>query len=243
MESARKQGTATKGATSCGNVFVTLILRASVHTVLFRGRLCFCSSLNYSLARSLRFSAARVIVYRVMKVKIANILTGSRIILSFCLLLFKPLTPMFLFVYICCGLTDVLDGFVARKLKVVSKFGAHLDSIADACFLMTVIVHLVPIIKLPMKLIVWIILIALVRLLSIFVAFGKFHTFTLFHTYANKCTGLLLFFVPLFLITIDIELITLIVCTVATFSATEELIINLLSKEWNADIRGLADLF
>ena len=174
---------------------------------------------------------------------ISNTLTVSRIVLSFCLLLFKPLTPLFLLLYLCCGLTDVLDGFLARKMQTVSTFGARLDSIADACFLLVVIVQLVPIIKLSKKLIIWIILIALIRLFSMVVSVCKFHSLTLLHTYANKCTGLLLFFVPLFLVFMDIKWIAITVCTVATLSAAEELMIHLLSEKWNADIRGIADLF
>lgn len=174
---------------------------------------------------------------------IANLLTGSRIVLSFCLLLFKPLSPLFLLVYAACGLTDVLDGFVARKMKTTGNAGARLDSIADACFVLIVVVKLVPVVELSMKLIIWICLIALMRFVSLFIAVHKFHAFTLLHTYANKCTGLLIFCVPLLLGLMDIHWIGIIVCTVATFSAIEELLIQLISKQWNADIRGIADLF
>ena len=177
-----------------------------------------------------------------MKMNTANFLTGSRIVLSFCLLLFKPFTPMFLLVYIACGLTDVLDGFIARKMKMTSNAGARLDSVADVCFLIAVVVQLIPIVVIPVKLMIWILLIALIRLLSIVIAAHKYHTFTILHTYANKCTGLLLYGVPLFLVFIDMKWLAFTVCTVATFAAIEELFIHILSKEWNADIRGIAEL-
>ena len=36
--------------------------------------------------------------------------------------------------YIVCGISDMADGWLARKLKCVTKTGALLDSLADICF-------------------------------------------------------------------------------------------------------------
>ena len=50
-------------------------------------------------------------------------------------LLFLPLGSVrFLAVYTIAGLTDVLDGWLARKTGTASPFGARLDSIADLLF-------------------------------------------------------------------------------------------------------------
>jgi len=36
--------------------------------------------------------------------------------------------------YLLCGLTDMLDGAIARKNNIVSEFGAKLDTFADIVF-------------------------------------------------------------------------------------------------------------
>jgi len=72
----------------------------------------------------------------VNKIKnIANMITLTRIIGTFSLLLFKPLSLIFQFLYVVCGLSDILDGYIARKTRTVSQTGMVLVSIADLVFL------------------------------------------------------------------------------------------------------------
>ena len=47
------------------------------------------------------------------------------------LLLVDVMTVPFWVLYLIAGLTDMLDGFLARRWGVESKFGARLDSLAD----------------------------------------------------------------------------------------------------------------
>ena len=61
----------------------------------------------------------------------ANIVTCIRIVLSFTLLFLPALSPAFLFVYIAAGVSDMIDGALARKTDTVSEFGAKLDTVAD----------------------------------------------------------------------------------------------------------------
>ena len=50
-------------------------------------------------------------------------------------LFFIPLKSIwFLVIYTFAGLTDVLDGWLARKTGRASEFGARLDSVADLLF-------------------------------------------------------------------------------------------------------------
>lgn len=66
-----------------------------------------------------------------MKKCIANIVTGSRIIFSLPLL-FVPLLSVWFYVrYLFYGLTDMIDGAIARKTGAVSEFGTRLDTVAD----------------------------------------------------------------------------------------------------------------
>ena len=64
----------------------------------------------------------------------ANVLTFSRILFAIAMLLASPFSAVFWICYLCAGLSDVLDGIVARKCKQESDFGARLDSIADFVF-------------------------------------------------------------------------------------------------------------
>ena len=69
-----------------------------------------------------------------MRKNLANIITFTRVLGTLCLIFLTPLTLPFFVVYIWCGLSDVLDGFVARKLKIISSFGSKLDSVSDLLF-------------------------------------------------------------------------------------------------------------
>jgi CDP-diacylglycerol--glycerol-3-phosphate 3-phosphatidyltransferase len=64
-----------------------------------------------------------------------NILTLSRLIFAFVFLYFYLQNSKFLIiatiVFMIASITDALDGFLARKMNVTSKFGEKLDPIAD----------------------------------------------------------------------------------------------------------------
>ncbi|CRX39023.1 CDP-alcohol phosphatidyltransferase family protein [Estrella lausannensis] len=63
-----------------------------------------------------------------------NLLSVSRIFLS--LLLFSDQQSVRLLAIFLAGLTDFLDGFLARKLSWISKWGTTLDPIGDKFFVM-----------------------------------------------------------------------------------------------------------
>ena len=49
---------------------------------------------------------------------------------------FIPLSSAWFYVlYLFCGLTDMIDGTIARKTGAVSKFGEKLDTAADFVFM------------------------------------------------------------------------------------------------------------
>lgn len=83
---------------------------------------------------------------------IAYCITLSRIAGALCLLPLEVTTQIvsaFWFVYAFCGMTDMADGYVARKLKAETKTGALLDSIADIIFVICCSFKLVPILTIP----------------------------------------------------------------------------------------------
>ena len=66
-----------------------------------------------------------------MKKQLANIISLSRVAGSIVLFCCKSLSKTFLAVYIFCGLTDLIDGPVARKTNSTSTLGATLDTVGD----------------------------------------------------------------------------------------------------------------
>ena len=50
---------------------------------------------------------------------------------AFCLLLFSPASVAFWVLYGCCGISDMLDGYLARKLHAESKTGAVVAGVAS----------------------------------------------------------------------------------------------------------------
>ena len=125
--------------------------------------------------------------------QIPNILSASRIALCLPLLLVDAMTLPFWVLYLIAGLTDILDGFLARRWEVESKFGARLDSLADFVFVLAVGYKLFPWLKLPVVLWIMIGLIALVKASNAFSVYLVKQRIEFLHTKANKLTGFLLF--------------------------------------------------
>ena len=149
-----------------------------------------------------------------MKRNIANALTISRILCGVCLLFSSVFSLTFYILYLFCGLSDMLDGFVARKTKSVSEFGSKLDSLADVVFLTCASIKLLPEINLPKWIWIWILLIFIAKIIGLVLK----KTITLPHSKLNKVCGFLLFLFPLTLSFIKIEYSAIIICILASIS-------------------------
>ena len=149
-----------------------------------------------------------------------NILSSLRIAGAVALLLSDVSSILFGVLYIVCGISDIADGWLARKLKCVTRTGALLDSLADICFVACCAWKLLPILELPQWLWLWagvIVVIKIVNQISALVMYGHC---CYPHTAANKATGFLLFIaVPMtFYTVIPIAF----VAAIATFAAIHE---------------------
>ena len=151
---------------------------------------------------------------------IPNIITAFRFIGAACLLFCNPAGAAFWVIYGLCGLSDMMDGFLARKLRAESKTGAVLDSAADICFIACCAIRLIPVVQVPTWLWVWAVAIVAIRLINQISALIVCKGFCFPHTTANKLTGLLLFLsVP----TVFWSIVPIaIVAGVATFAAVQE---------------------
>ena len=157
-----------------------------------------------------------------MKKHIANIITGSRIVLSLPLL-FIPLTSAWFYaLYLLCGLSDMIDGTVARRTNSASEFGAKLDTVSDFVFMTVALINFVPHLHIPVWLWIWIGVIATIKLGNVVWGFIRTKKLISPHTVPNKITGLLLFLLPVTISFVDLPHTLPIVCTVATVAAIHE---------------------
>ena len=149
-----------------------------------------------------------------------NVISSFRIAGSAGLLLCDVTGVAYWVIYGSCGISDIADGWLAIRLKCVTRTGALLDSSADICFVACCAWKLLPILELPQWLWLWagvIVAIKIVNQLSALVMYGHC---SFPHTTANKATGFLLFIaVPM---TVWSIIPIAIVAAIATLAAIHE---------------------
>ena len=149
-----------------------------------------------------------------------NKLSFIRIIFSLLLFFTKPLSYLFFIIYLICSISDVLDGYVARKYNLVTDFGAKLDSIADMTMFLSLIIVLLPVLNFTLEIYVLILIIVILKIASAIYCYIKFEKLSTIHRYLNKITGLLIILIPVLLIFAPSENLIAIICIIATIAAT-----------------------
>lgn len=152
----------------------------------------------------------------------ANLITAIRILCSVALLFCAALSPWFYVLYIIAGVSDMVDGWVARKTNTVSDLGSKLDTVADIIFVVVCLVKLLPVLHLPVWIYVWVGIIACIKAFNIVYSYVVRKQFLADHSILNKVTGALLFLLPLTLSVIDVKYSAAVVCTVATIAGIQE---------------------
>jgi beta-lactamase class A/phosphatidylglycerophosphate synthase len=152
--------------------------------------------------------------------QLPNIITLLRITGSFGLLLCNVTGVVFWIIYGICGISDIADGWLARKLKCVTKMGALMDSMADICFVACCGWKLLPIFELPQWLWLWAEVIVVIKIVNQLSALALYGRCSFPHNTANKTTGFLLFIAVPMTIWSIIPIAT--VAAIATFAAIHE---------------------
>jgi CDP-diacylglycerol--glycerol-3-phosphate 3-phosphatidyltransferase len=151
-----------------------------------------------------------------------NAISALRFLGAVCLLFFGVESCAFWVIYFVCGLSDMADGYLARKLGCESKTSAMLDSLADLAFVICCCFKLIPALAFPKWLWIWGGVIVATKIINQISALVMHKKCIFPHTIANKVTGVLLFVgVPL---TVFLESIVpmVIIAVVATFAAVQE---------------------
>lgn len=138
-------------------------------------------------------------------------------------------------------LTDAVDGYLARKMNIVTQRGAQLDSIGDA---VTFCVGLGGILKFELNFVLEYIVIIVIAfglyLFQLFLAYWRYGMPSSFHTYLAKLSAIFqaTFMVYLFFFGVEMWLFYL-----ATFlsiiETIEEIILIALFDKWKSNVKGL----
>lgn len=175
---------------------------------------------------------------------IPNIITSLRIVGTGALLLTRPLSHSFYLLYFFTGLTDVLDGFIARRMHISSDFGSKLDSVADMLFYAVMLCAVFPVLWDRLPLAIWYVfaLILVIRACSYSTAAIKYHRFSSTHTWLNKLTGASAFSIPFVLLLPCDTVLCWCICIISGMASTEELVIHLISKDYDPNVKSILDI-
>ena len=170
-----------------------------------------------------------------------NLITLSRILSSLALLPIHAYSQAFFVIYTYCGISDILDGALARMLHCNDESGARLDSIADVLFYTVTAFKIMPALCRKLTTLIWCVIAAaaLLRIISYATAAIKYRRFASLHTYMNKLTGFLVFTVPYIIFLPFARPFCLIISVVAVIAAAEELIIHIRTHQYCADRKTL----
>ena len=152
----------------------------------------------------------------------ANFITFVRILCSIGILSIPVFSPAFYVLYLIAGASDMADGTIARKTGTVSDFGSKLDTAADFILAAVCLIKMIPVLDIPVWLIIWIAVIALIKVINVISGYVVHKEFVAAHSVMNKLTGLVLFLLPLTLSVIDLKYSSVFVCALATFAAIQE---------------------
>lgn len=163
---------------------------------------------------------------------LANMITMVRIVGALTMIFCENYTAAFFVVFTLCGVTDIIDGFVARVTNTMSEFGARLDSVADLLFYTILGVKILPDLIRILPLWMWFIVggILLTRIICYIITAIRFKCLAAMHTYMNKLTGFACFTIPYSIVAGIFAQYSILISIVAVWSTLEELIMTLMMK-------------
>ena len=137
--------------------------------------------------------------------------------------------------------SDAIDGFIARKLKIVSSRGAFLDSVGD---MLTVIVALIGLFWFEFAFVksqaVFLLIVIGLYFSQLGIAYWRYGRPSSFHTYAVKVAAVFqaFFLVSLFFFSYLPWLFYITIC-LSVIEALEEITLIFVLPKWESDVKGL----
>ena len=158
---------------------------------------------------------------------LANVITSTRIAASAAMLASSPADPVFWFLYSWCGISDIVDGPIARRLCEESTFGSRLDSAADFAFAIACCPSLLAECSLAIWLVAVIVVLAIAKVLLYALAWTRASNV---HTKENKVAGLVAFLTLPALFFTGLSIAAVPACIMAACSILVETRVYLLEK-------------
>jgi CDP-diacylglycerol--glycerol-3-phosphate 3-phosphatidyltransferase len=177
-----------------------------------------------------------------------NLITFYRLIAApvlMTLLIIRELTP-FSYLLALSFLTDAVDGYLARRFKVVSVLGARVDSVADDLTVLVAIIGLFMYFPgflrsqwLPAG-----VMVVLYAVQNCF-ALIRYQKLTSFHTYSAKVAAVLqgVFLVLCFFLKAPAASLFDLVAAATIIDLLEEILLILVLPKWEANVKGLYWVF
>lgn len=157
-----------------------------------------------------------------MNVVTVNLITGLRIVFSLIMLFFPVSSIGFYTCYSIAGITDMIDGTIARRFGAETQFGEKFDMIADLIFVASALYKLIPKIEISIGIWIWIGVIAVIKMTNIIAGLLVQKKFVTVHSWTNRIIGFVLFVYPFSFSIIDVRYSSMAVCLLATFAALQE---------------------
>ncbi|MEO9870601.1 CDP-alcohol phosphatidyltransferase family protein [Ekhidna sp.] len=157
------------------------------------------------------------------------------------ILIFVDARVLFSTLLLISFLTDALDGFLARRMNIVTQRGSQFDSIGDA---ITFTVGLIGIIWFENAFVMeqagLLIFAFSFYILQLFIAYWKYGMPSSFHTYLAKTSAVFqaVFMLWLFFIGVEYWLFYLTII-LSILETVEEIILILIFPKWKSDVKGL----
>ncbi len=174
---------------------------------------------------------------------IPNIITSLRIVGTALMLPVRSMSAWFFVLYSFTGLTDALDGFIARKTNTTTPLGTKLDSIADMLFYAAMFYKIFPTLVEVFPIGVWVgIGIAiLIRICAYVTAAVKYKRFASLHSWLNKVTGFMVFGLPYMIVTPFAIFYSYLGCAVAIFASASEFVLHLRAGSYDEQTKTIFD--
>ncbi|MEE8725022.1 MAG: CDP-alcohol phosphatidyltransferase family protein [Bifidobacterium crudilactis] len=168
-----------------------------------------------------------------------NLLSAMRMLCAAVLPLLTGDTRLWLCVYAVAGISDVLDGYVARRWHLESSIGAMLDSGADTLFMLASMASFLRIFPWPSWLTAWVCALAFIKLTTAGLGWCKYRTVAFIHTRMNKISGIVVFFTPPAILLSGSATWAVLPCLIASFASIEELCITIVSSNHSPNVPSL----
>lgn len=173
-------------------------------------------------------------------INIPNLLSITRVLSCGFFLVIGENKILFLLLVVLIGITDVLDGYIARKYKCESEIGAQLDSVGDFVFYISLVAYLWVFKKELILDKMEILLLAVsVKFLPLLLSLIRNKKIVFLHTLLNKMSGLIVLIGIVLVVLFNRSEIINLIAVIIIIAGIEESVIHIIKKNPDKNIRSV----